>query len=138
MRMWVPHDAAEVEEAAKRGDLEETPTFDAKVDLPVPKKNASLAIDVAAMSTAGGVLLYGVGEDQRERPTIPTPMPLAGAADRVSQIVANSISEVPLIDPREYPCEGDPSKGYLLVIVPASARAPHQVTVGGDLRYYGR
>lgn len=45
---------------------------------------------------------------------------------------------MPYIDVREYPCDDDPSKGYLLVLVPQSARAPHQVTVGGDLRFYGR
>jgi hypothetical protein len=36
------------------------------------------------------------------------------------------------------PLDGDLSKGYLLAVVPQSARAPHQVTSGGDLRYYGR
>jgi len=37
--MWIPKTAAEVEEAAARGDLEETHTFDAKSALPAPKKN---------------------------------------------------------------------------------------------------
>ena len=137
--MWVPHDVAEIEDAARSGRLEETPSFDAKRELPsTPKKNSDVAEDVARMSTDGGVLLYGIAEDEHDRPTFPQPIPLAGAADRIGQIVATSISEVPYIDVREYPCADDPSKGYLLVIVPQSARAPHQVTVGGDLRYYGR
>jgi hypothetical protein len=137
--MWVPRDAAEIEQAAQSGWLEETPSFDAKRELPsTPKKNANVAEDVAAMSTDGGVLLYGIAEDEHGRPNMPQPIPLAGAADRIGQIVATSISEVPYIDVREYPCPDEPSKGYLLVIVPQSARAPHQVTVGGDLRFYGR
>lgn len=136
--MWVPKSADEIEQAALRGALVETPSFDAKADLPVPKKNSSLAVDVAAMSTDGGVLLYGVAEDAHGRPTIPQPIALAGAADRVAQIVQTSISEVPFIEQRTFECSGDPSKGYLLVLVPQSARAPHQVIVGGDLRFYGR
>jgi hypothetical protein len=61
-----------------------------------------------------------IAEDEHGRPTIPQPIPLAGAADRIGQIVATSISEVPYIDVREYPCPDEPSKGYLLVIVPQS------------------
>jgi hypothetical protein len=137
--MWEPKTAAEIEEAAKRGDLEETPTFDAKADLPATaKKNVTAAIDVAAMSTAGGTLVYGVGEDGDGRPTIPQPIALAGKSDRLSQIVSTSISEVPYIDVRELATDDDRSLGYLLVLIPASPRAPHQVTVRGEFRYYGR
>lgn len=136
--MWVPENAAEIERAARAGDLVESPSFDAKAGLPDAKRNATLAVDVAAMATDGGVLLYGVGEDEHERPTVPQPIALAGAADRIAQIVGSSIAEVPYIEPREYPCDGDPSRGYLLVLVPPSERAPHQVTVGGDMRFYGR
>lgn len=136
--MWIPRDADEIEHAARRGNLTETPSFDAKADLPSPNKNASLAVDVAAMTTAGGALLYGIGEDAQGQPTIPQPIALAGQADRVAQIVATSIMEVPYFEPHEFPCADDPSRGYLLLLVPASARAPHQVTVGKDLRFYGR
>jgi hypothetical protein len=136
--VWVPKDTAEIEAAARRGELEETPSFDAKADLPVAKKNASLAVDVAAMSTDGGVLLYGIAEDASKRPTVIQPITLAGAADRIDQIVSNGIAEVPYIDPREYPCAGDPSKGYVLLIIPPSPRAPHQVIVGNEWRFYGR
>jgi hypothetical protein len=137
--MWVPRDTAEIEDAAQRDDLEETPSFDAKRELPVSaKRNIDVAIDVAAMSTEGGVLLYGIAEDENKRPTILAPLPLAGAADRIGEIVAKSIAEVPYIDVREYKTEHDEALGYLAVIVPQSARAPHQVTVGDDRRFYGR
>jgi hypothetical protein len=137
--MWIPADTAAIEDAARRDDLEETPSFDAKRELPAsPKKNIDVAIDVAAMSTEGGVLLYGIAEDDNKRPTILAPFPLAGAADRIGEIVAKSIAEVPYIDVREYRTEDDEAIGYLAVIVPQSARAPHQVTVGDDRRFYGR
>lgn len=134
----MPKSAAEIETAAKAGDLPETPTFDAKGDLPQPSKNADLAIDVAAMATDGGTLLYGVAEDTNKHPTIPNPIPLAGAGDRIGNIVATSIAEVPYIKVDEFRCDDDDTKGYIVVTVPPSPRAPHQVTVGGDLRFYGR
>lgn len=136
--MWVPNDADEIERAARAGDLTETSSFDAKEHLPQAARNIDLAVDVAAMSTDGGALLYGIGEDEAGRLTIPAPIALEGAAERVDQIVSTSIAEVPYIDVRSYPFADDPSRGYLLVIVPQSARAPHQVTVRGNLRFYGR
>jgi hypothetical protein len=136
--MWVPANAAEVEEAVGRGELEETASFDGKASLPAAKKNADLAIDVAAMSTEGGSLLYGVAEDEHERLTCLSPIALAGAADRIGQIVSTSILEVPYIEVTEHPRDEDPATGYISVLVPQSARAPHQVIVGDDRRFYGR
>lgn len=137
--MWIPKDAAEIEAAARAGELVETSSFDGKLALPaVAKKNIDIAIDVAAMSTDGGVLLYGVGEDEHERLTELAPIELAGADDRIAQVVQTGISEVPYIESREHPCPEDPSRGYLVVVVPQSARAPHQVTLGREMRFYGR
>jgi hypothetical protein len=136
--MWVPGDAREVEEAARRGDLKETPSFDGKLALPSSKRNIDVAIDVAAMSTEGGVLLYGIGEDDDERLTVLKSIVLAGVADRIGQVVSTSIAEVPYIEVSEHPTDADPSKGYVSVLVPQSARAPHQVTVSDDKRFYGR
>lgn len=136
--MWVPTDATEIEEAAARGDLEETSSFDGKLDLPAPKKNINLAIDVAAMTTEGGVLLYGIGEDDNKRLTVLQPLDLAGVAERIDQIVSTAIAEVPYIEVKEHRTAEQSSKGYVSVLVPQSARAPHQVIVGDDRRYYGR
>ena len=136
--MWIPDSAAEIERIATARELQETASFDAKKSLPVAGRNESLAVDVAAMSTDGGVLLYGVEEDRSGQPVTPTPIPLAGAKERVDQIVQTSIAEAPHIEIREYPTDADASVGYLLVVIPQSARAPHQVTVGGNLRFYGR
>ena len=136
--MWIPTDAQEIEDAARGGLLVETLSFDAKADLPAAKKNIELAKDVAAMATDGGVLLYGVAEDEHGNPTAPEPITLKGAPERVSQIVSTSIAEVPFIDVRPYPLADDPAHGYLAVSVPQSSRAPHMVVVSGDNRFYGR
>jgi hypothetical protein len=136
--MWVPRDANEIEEAVRRGDLQETSSFDGKKELPTSKRNKDLAIDVAAMSTEGGVLLYGVGEDNQKRLAVLAPVSLDGVEDRVAQIVATSITEVPYIEVKEHPCAEDTTKGFVSVLVPQSARAPHQVIVDDDKRFYGR
>lgn len=136
--MWVPQSAAEVEAAAQQGDLEETHTFDAKKTLPIAKKNRDLAEDVCAMTVDGGSLLYGLGEDSNQRLTVLAPIALKGAPERVAQIVETSIYEPPSIRVQALPLETDESKGFLLVVVPQSARAPHQVISGDDLRFYGR
>jgi len=137
--MWIPKNAAEVEAAANAGDREETASFDGKRELPRhPRQNAGLAVDVAAMATDGGVLLYGLGEDDDQRLTVLAPFTLAGAADKVDQIVSTSLAEVPYIEVKDYPTTENPAVGYLAVIVPQSAGAPHQVIVGGEFRFYGR
>jgi hypothetical protein len=138
--MWIPGSVGEIEHAVARGDLEETSSFDGKKDFPPPTKkgNASVAVDLAAMSTAGGTILYGVGEDERERLSVRNPIVLAGASDRIAQIAQTSIAEIPHIEFKPYTLPDDPAMGYLLVIVPPSPRAPHQVTVGDDRRFYGR
>jgi len=136
--MWIPRSAADVEEAAARGGLEETHTFDAKVDLPTPKKNHDLAVDVDAMTVDEGSLLYGLGEDENGQLTVLSPIELPGAPERIAQIVETSISEPPFIRVQTLPLDRDGSKGYVLVVIPQSPRAPHQVISGGDMRYYGR
>jgi hypothetical protein len=136
--MWIPASEEEILAAIDAGDLIETATFDAKRALPSKGKSKDLAIDGAAMATDGGTLLYGVGENENREPTVPKPFSLAGARERVDQIVRTSISEPPAIEVRAIPTDDDPSLGYLVISVPASPRAPHMVTVGKEYRYYGR
>jgi hypothetical protein len=62
--------------AIKSGDLSETAIFDAKIAFPKRGKSRDLAIDVAAMANDGGTLLYGVGEDEHGRLTVPNPFEL--------------------------------------------------------------
>jgi hypothetical protein len=136
--MWIPKSEEEILAAIESGDLSETAIFDAKMALPARGRSKDLAIDVAAMANDGGTLLYGVGEDEHGRPTVSNPFELAGAAERVDQIVRTCISEPPTIEVQPIPTEASPGMGYLVVAVPPSPRAPHMVTVGEDHRYYGR
>ena len=137
-RMWVPKSEQDIFSAIDAGDLIETATFDAKASLPAQGKSKDLAIDVASMATDGGSLLYGLGEDENDRLTVPQPFELIGARERVDQIVRTSISEPPTIEVHTIPTDEDPSIGYLVIAVPPSPRAPHMVTVRKDNRYYGR
>src|SRR5215211_178628 len=136
--MWIPKSEQEILAVIEAEALVETATFDAKATLPAKGKSKDLAIDVAAMANDGGTLLYGVGENEDRRPTVPQPFTLAGARERVDQIVRTSISEPPDIQVREIPTGDDPSLGYLVVAVAPSPRAPHMVTVDKENRYYGR
>lgn len=133
--MWIPGAEADIEQAIASGTLVETLTFDAKA---LPGKTKDIAKDIAAMAVDGGVIVYGVAEDENKRPTRLAPFPLAGAAERIDQIARSSISEPITCQIHTLPSKDDPSSGYLVVVVPVSPRAPHMVTVDKELRYYGR
>jgi hypothetical protein len=127
--MWRPTDEQSIVRSAEGGDLQESHSFDAKAELPPPgrRKNRDLATDVAAMTVDGGTLVYGVGEDNEGRPTVAGPIPLVGQRERVDQIVQTLISEPPRIEIEAIESADDPSRGYIVVSIPPSPRAPHQV-----------
>ena len=66
------------------------------------------------------------------------PIPLKGQPERISTIARTSINEPVEIKVTSIQTIDDPSKGYLVVLIPASSRAPHMVEVKGDNRFYGR
>ena len=133
-----PSSESEIADALEAGTLSETHIFDAKRQLPAPGKNVDLAIDVCAMTVDGGVLLYGVGENEHGVPTQLAPIELKGVRERISQVVSTSIEEAPFVESDTINSEDDSSCGYVVVNVPKSPRAPHMVVVRGDCRYYGR
>lgn len=134
--MWVPKSEDELVRAVTSGSIEESEIFDAKKELPT--KNAEIAKDIAAMATDGGVLIYGIDEDEQGRPTVLNPIPLVNQTERITSIVQTSIDEPPRIHISTIPTTADPSVGYLIVQVPLSERAPHMVIVKGENRFYGR
>jgi hypothetical protein len=135
--MWIPKDEQEIVSAMTNGSLEETLTFDAKREIPL--KNIDTAKDVSALAnTAGGVLLYGVDEDRDGRLTVLNPIVLENQRERIDQIVRSSVDEVPRFTISRIETQTDSSKGYLVVVVPPSERAPHMVVVKGERRFYGR
>ena len=134
--MWIPTTSAEVERVVQGGLLAEGPTFDAKQQL--PDKSIELAKDMAAMANDGGVLIYGIGEDEAGRPTVLTPLLLANQTERITNIAQTAIMPALKINISALPLETDPTKGYVVVSIPASERAPHMVVVKHEHRYYGR
>src|SRR5436309_13666150 len=121
--MWNLSSAEEIERAATNNELAESEIVDAKRELPSRSKNKDIAKDVAAMANDAGVILYGVNEDATGHPTVPSPIELAGARERIANVVTTSISEPLTIVAREYPLPTDASHGYVVVILPASPRA---------------
>ena len=113
--MWVPRTAEELERAARDGLLKEKQRFEVKRELPAKKKNADVAVEVSALTVEGGFLIYGIDEDTHGRPTVPAPITLAGARQRIDQIVQTLVDEPPDIEIDELPLDDDPAKGYLLL-----------------------
>jgi hypothetical protein len=134
--MWIPTNEEEIVKVVMSGSLEESAIFDAKKEL--PSKNQEIAKDIAAMANDGGVIIYGIDEDEHGRPTILNPIPLKNQAERITSIVRTGITEPPVIKVSTIPTTANSSEGYLIVVVPASPRAPHMVVLRGHNRYYGR
>jgi hypothetical protein len=107
--MWIPASEQEILAAIEAGNLIENATLDAKAALPDKGRSKDLAKDVAAMTNNDGTLLYGVGEDEHGRPTVLKPFKIAGARERVDQIVRTSISEPPSIEVSTITTCDDPS-----------------------------
>jgi hypothetical protein len=135
--MWIPKSEAEIVNAVTSKSLQETVTFDAKKE--IPSKNIETAKDVSAMAnTAGGVLIYGIDEDENGFPTVLSPISLQGQSERIEAIIRTSIDEVPVFRISVIEAEAESSKGYLIVTVPPFERAPCMVIVKGERRFYGR
>ena len=134
--MWIPTSEDEIRNVVTSGSIEESIVFEAKSEV---STNVNVAKTVSAMAnTAGGVIIYGIGEDDNGRPRELLPIPIKGMRERIDGVVRTSISGPPFVRPIEIVCDADPSKGYLIVHVPPSDGAPHMVIVNGEKRYYGR
>lgn len=134
--MWIPKNTQEIIDAVNAGHLHESQNFDAKREL--GSKNKETAKDIAAMANDGGVLIYGLMEDEYGHITGLAPIRLKGAAEKIDQIAHTSIQETPRIETFVHSLPEDPENGFLVVAVPPSDRAPHMVTVDKDNRYYMR
>lgn len=135
--MWIPESEQDILTATINSSLEETVTFDAKKEL--PPKNSEIAKDVSAMAnTAGGVIIFGIDEDVSGRPTIPTPFELKGQREKIDNVLRTLVSEVPNYTISAIESQSNAAKGYIVLVIPPSERAPHMVIKKGELRYYGR
>lgn len=103
----------------------EGPQLEYKRELPASGKNDDLARDVASFANAGGgVIIYGVEEDPQGRAGRLVPFGLSGAPERVNQVAQALLDEGLPID-EILAIEQDGGKGYLVLAVPPSNRAPH-------------
>ena len=130
---WEPADADELARAAAQGLLQEGHHLDIKRELAGGSgQNREAAKDMASFAVDGGLVIYGV--DEATTPPSANPIPLAGLAERLEQIALTAIAEPLFVRTLVLPAAADPTKGFMVVAVPPSGRAPHMV----DGRYYGR
>ena len=136
--MWIPKNEEELVAVVTSGDLTEGPTFEAKREIG-HKNNKEIAKDICAMTIDGGVIIYGIAEDdEHKRLTQLAPFELKGQAERLNMIARSAISEAPRIETKEIATAANPAEGYIVLVVPQSDRAPHMVTADNDNRYYRR
>lgn len=133
--MWVPDSTEQFEAKVRSGELFEHSGFEVKRQ---PVSSFKMARAIAGLAAGGGLFVLGVDEDDDKRLTVPSPIALAGAAERIDNIVRDGIREVPAIRIQALPLADDPGRGYLVVVVPASPRAPHMVILDEDNRFYER
>lgn len=133
---WLPTSEAEIQAALDDGLLTESHYLDMKRQVgDTPKARKETARDLASFAIDGGALLIGIAEHKDSEPRWTLhPQPLEGLAERLEQ-VATSVIDPPLyIVSHPVPAAAGNGRGYLLVEIPPSARAPHMV----EGTYYGR
>jgi hypothetical protein len=129
-RRWLPKNADKLLDAFNAGLLEETHWCDLKADL---GSNRESAKDMSAFSIDGGTIVVGI--DEKKPDGEPRhPVTLKGLPEKLEQIAQMSIHPPLQISCTTIDSGNDDGKGYVLVHIPASALAPHQV----DSTYYAR
>lgn len=118
--MWQPRTWHELEAAC--GVVAEAIDLDFKAQL---TSNAEIAKDLAAMTVQGGVIAYGIDEDDKAVAEAITPLELRNAPERIQQVVDSAIWPPPIVEIDTIKNPEDSTMGVLLVTVPASALAPH-------------
>lgn len=133
-RKWLPSDEAELRRAFFDGTLDERNWCELKKELGSSKgANPELARDLASFAVDGGTLVIGVDEDMPAGEPL-NPVPLLGLPERIEQVASTRIQPPLQIECSVLPAADEDGSGYVLVNVPASPLAPHQV----EGIYYGR
>ncbi|SFA62468.1 Putative DNA-binding domain-containing protein [Rhodococcoides kroppenstedtii] len=131
---WVPTTEAELQSAANNGTLEESHYLDLKQELkPGQSGNKDLAKDIAAFSIDGGVIVFGVAENEGASPSLHA-IDTAGLSERVEQIARTRVDAQVQVTSTVIESTAVPGRGYLVVRIPQSPRPPHMA----DGRYYAR
>lgn len=104
--------------------LEEATTLEFKRQLPPSGSNDDVSKDLAAMAnTEGGLIVYGIEQDEEGRASALWPIPLTGTSERIS-LVARSLDE-PLDGVGITTIAHGNGEGFIVVEVSRSTRAPH-------------
>jgi hypothetical protein len=128
----LPADEAGLQSLVDSGALRERNALDIKTAIAnTAGANKELARDLASFAVEGGLYIVGVDE----KPAIHlVPQPLAGLKERIGNVAKDAVHPALRIDTHEILAAGSITDGYLVVIIPPSADAPHQA----DYRYWGR
>jgi len=134
-RAALPHDEDDLRAAFADGRLDEHSWCELKRELPPKSKetNLELAKDLASLAVDGGSLYIGVDEKAPDGDPL-RPQLLAGLRERIDQVARARVTPALFVETYEIRAARQPGFGYLEVVVPASADAPHQVQGA----YYGR
>lgn len=123
--MFVPKSLDDLRRIVKER-LEETIQLEFKRELPPSGKNDDLAKDVAAMANAqGGVIVYGIDEDDTGRAKGLQPFPIAGVAERVTLVAQTLDQALTLSNVDTILAHDSKDNGFLVVEIETSGRAPH-------------
>jgi hypothetical protein len=117
--VWRPRDYGEVQTAI--GVVAEDSQLDFKSAYSKPDETAK---DIAAMTVEGGVVAYGIDEQGGVAVALPNVV-LAGAKERIQQIVDTRIRPVPTVEIDVFPATSGGLEGVVLVTVLPSQLAPH-------------
>ena len=128
MTDWLPDTEDRLRHLLDQGLLAERHTLDVKRELPPGRAaNKDLAKDLAQFVPDGGVLVCGIDEGDATTPPRLAPVKLAGLRERIDQVAATLIEGPLHVRIQEIPTANDPSRGYLLVVVPPSPSKIHMV-----------
>ncbi len=132
---WEPRTEADLDFAIAEGLLQEGDHLDFKQQPAPPGQNLKTAVDFASFAVDGGRILYGADQPTSNGPITLTPFDTANLAERLANIARSGLIDPPLrIRCVDIESLRHPGQGYLLVVIPPSPDAPHQV----KHRYRGR
>jgi hypothetical protein len=99
------------------------------------RASENLATDMASMAVSSGFLVYGVREDKANHHFTVDEIRLeVGLHETVEAIARNRITPPLVVVPTPLPNPADPTKGFLVIEVPASLDSPHMANGS----YWGR
>lgn len=132
---WMPSDEGELLAAFNGGLLEEKNWCDLKRELgPGKGANAELARDLASFAVDGGTLIIGLDEKCAGGSPL-TPVDLSAVTrERIESVAAMKVDPPLTVECSTVDAASSEGGGYVLVHVPESPLAPHQV----EGRYLGR